>query len=31
VGRWLGLVGVWIGLTTGLALGVYFLLTLFAD
>lgn len=31
IGRWLGLVAIWIALTTGLALGFYALLTLFAD
>lgn len=30
-GRWLGVIGIWIALTTGLAVGFYALLTLFAD
>ncbi len=31
VGRWLGVVALWIAATTGLALAFYGLLTLFAD
>ena len=31
IGRTLGLVAIWVALTTGLALGFYALLTLFAD
>ena len=30
-GKWLGVLALWIAATTGLALGFYFLLTLFAD
>jgi hypothetical protein len=30
-GKWLGVIALWIAATTGLALGFYFLLTLFAD
>lgn len=31
VGRWLGLIAIWLAATTGLALAFYGLLTLFAD
>lgn len=31
IGRWLGLIAIWIALTTGLAVGFYALLSLFAD
>jgi hypothetical protein len=31
VGRWLGVIAVWIALTTGLAVGFYALLAVFAD
>lgn len=31
VGRWLGMIAVWMALTTGLAVGFYALLALFAD
>ncbi len=30
-GKWLGMIALWIAATTGLAVGFYFLLTLFAD
>ena len=30
-GKWLGVIALWIAATTGLAVGFYFLLTLFAD
>jgi len=31
MGRWLGVIAVWMAATTGLAVGFYALLTLFAD
>jgi uncharacterized protein involved in response to NO len=31
IGRWLGLIAIWLAATTGLALAFYGLLTLFAD
>lgn len=31
VGRWLGWIAIWLAATTGLAVGFYALLTLFAD
>lgn len=31
IGRWLGLMAIWLAATTGLALAFYALLTLFAD